>query len=316
MSGNIPFDPNRYQQPIRDYVGRKMLGNQEAVDFLPQSHLRIWYNTQLNGYEPHHHHALEIILVMENLYPVRVGSEEFLMNAGDILFIPPDMLHTISGGRGVRFIFQIDLSPLKVFIDFNAIEPILMKPLYLTDDSDRDIKNEISDCLMKIVDIYFQNENMWELSIFSILLELVATIGKQNFLQKESFKPESGSSSMMNYEKFANLLKYMDDHYSEDLTLDWAAGFAGFSKFHFLRLFKEYTGTTYHDHLSHKRIQAAQNLLSTNESISNIASYTGFNNLTSFCRCFKKYTGMSPSEYRSRKEKPGDRRNGTQLVRL
>ncbi|MCR5487494.1 MAG: AraC family transcriptional regulator [Lachnospiraceae bacterium] len=299
MEQKSPLTPRKYQQPTMDFIGRTMDGELEAVDYVPHSHLRIWYNNQIEGYEQHHHHALEIILCIENPYTVTTGGRDYCLNAGDILFIPPDMLHSISGGEGSRFVFQIDLSPLSVFMDFNAIEPILMNPLFL--DRSSHLYDSITAHLKEITDIYFQNPNMWELSIFSILLKLFTELGQDNFEQKDSFRPDSGGY-MVNYEKFASLLKHIDTHYSEDLTLDWAANYAGFSKYHFLRLFKEYTGTTYHDHLSHKRIQAAQQLLSTDETVSNIASYTGFNNLTSFCRCFKKYTGMSPSEYRGRKE--------------
>ena len=47
-------------------------------------------------------------------------------------------------------------------------------------------------------------------------------------------------------------------------------------------------------------MQVAQSLLSTDTPITNIAIQTGFNNLTSFCRCFRRFTNCSPTEYRMR----------------
>ena len=99
--------PVKYNQPIRDYIGRTMQDNKEIVDFVPQSHLRIWYNTQEEGYETHHHNAAEIILCIENFYQVSVGNAVYNMKPDDILFIPPEMLHSISGDKGIRLIFLL-----------------------------------------------------------------------------------------------------------------------------------------------------------------------------------------------------------------
>ena len=81
--------------------------------------------------------------------------------------------------------------------------------------------------------------------------------------------------------------------------LETMASYIGFSKYHFSRLFKEHTNSTFYDYLSRKRIQAAQEMLLAGESITSIAFQTGFNNPASFSRCFKKYTKYNPTEFRS-----------------
>ena len=290
----------KYQQPVRDYSGRTLQGETEIVDFVPQSHLRIWYNTQKEGYSTHHHAAAEIIYCIENLYTVSIGKDVYNLNAGDILFIPPDTIHHIKGGEGIRFIFLIDLMPLQDFFDYNVIETVTMYPLFLSESTPGPLYARIKDHLKYITDTYFRSQSMWELMIFSRLIQMYADIGRFNFSQREDHS--ENENSLIYYEKFAGLLNYIDTHLSESLSLDWAADYTGFSKYYFLRLFKEYTGMTYYDHLLHKRIQAAQRLLYSNESVTNIAIRTGFNNLTSFSRSFKKLTGVSPSQYRNRKE--------------
>lgn len=107
------------------------------------------------------------------------------------------------------------------------------------------------------------------------------------------------TTQQLNEIRMKDLLQYLDAHYAEDITLDLAAERVGFSKFHFSRLFKEYTGETFYDHLVRVRVLAAQQLLPTKLSITEITFRTGFNSLTSFSRSFRKYTGMSPSEYRA-----------------
>lgn len=105
--------------------------------------------------------------------------------------------------------------------------------------------------------------------------------------------------SIENHKKLSSLLQYIDTHFEEEWTLETAAQYTGFSKYHFARIFKEYAGTTFSCYLTCRRIQSARELLNTQMSITDIAFRTGFNSLTTFCRCFKKCTCLSPSDYRN-----------------
>lgn len=291
--------PIKYRQPISEFVGRSVNGSEEDVDYVPGTHLRIWYNNLIEGYEMHHHPATEIIICVENGYSVFVENQLYTMQPGDIFFIPPNTLHRLPGGvEGTRFICLMDLSPLQQFRDFTVLDPVLMHPLFLTKSSGSALYREIHELMMQIVETYFSSPGMWELKIYSTLFEVYSTIGQDYYASKANFSTSYGPGRKANYEKFAALLHDIDEHYGEDITLEQAAESVGFSKYHFTRLFKEYTGTTFLDYLMNKRIQAAQKLLSTDESITSIAFRTGFNNLTSFNRSFKKYTGLSPSRYR------------------
>ena len=102
------------------------------------------------------------------------------------------------------------------------------------------------------------------------------------------------------YQKFVRVLSYIEANYSEDLNLETVADTAGFSKYHFSRLFKQYTDSTFYDYLCKRRIIEAKKLLVTNMPVTDVAFQVGFNNLTTFCRCFKKYTGCSPTQYKSK----------------
>lgn len=304
MESDKNFTPPHYEQPVANFTERSLNGSQEYVNFIPESHLRIWYNNQTEGYANHYHDALEIIICAENQYIIITNNRTYTLNVGDILIIPPFMLHELhSKPCGARFIYLIDVSMLKCFQDFKMLDPVLMEPYLCTAASRPEIYQQVYNSLMQMADTYFSHQIFWETSIYSTLLNMFTTIGVNYFYKSSNEEADSSSSKQPeNYEMFANLLNFIDAHYADNLTLEQAADYIGFSKYHFTRLFKQHTNTTFHNYLCHKRIQAAQSMLTAdmNLPVTDIAFQIGFNNLTSFSRCFSKYTNCSPTEYRNK----------------
>lgn len=101
--------------------------------------------------------------------------------------------------------------------------------------------------------------------------------------------------------KFNDLLDYIDMHYAEDLSLESMADHIGFSKFHFSRLFKQYTNLTFSDYLNYRRLKAAEELL-VNPAlpIIEVSLRAGYTSISTFNRLFKQIKHCTPSEYRSR----------------
>jgi AraC family transcriptional regulator len=85
----------------------------------------------------------------------------------------------------------------------------------------------------------------------------------------------------------------------EPLTLSDVAATVGLSPFHFLRVFRQVTGTTPHQYLIGARIRlAARLLLDTDRSVTEIAYDVGFEDLSNFVRTFHRAIGSSPRTYR------------------
>ncbi|MEV6004132.1 helix-turn-helix transcriptional regulator [Streptomyces griseomycini] len=86
-----------------------------------------------------------------------------------------------------------------------------------------------------------------------------------------------------------------------DLDLDAVAAHAGYSRYHFLRAFKEAYGETPGQYLTHRRIERAEDLLRTaGLSVTEICHLVGFSSPGTFSARFKTWTGLTPSEYRAR----------------
>lgn len=94
-------------------------------------------------------------------------------------------------------------------------------------------------------------------------------------------------------------IEYIRDQYDEKISLEEAAQVAHLTPYHFIKVFKEYTGKTPYEYLMQLKIHKAKELLSShNLTITEVCFTCGFNNLSNFTTFFKKKTGVTPSEYR------------------
>ncbi len=100
---------------------------------------------------------------------------------------------------------------------------------------------------------------------------------------------------------------YINDHFSDDITLEFISNKFFISTHYFSRIFKKITGVSFIEYLNNVRTKSSQKLLvSTNLSISEIAARVGYKSNTHFGRIFKKTIGISPSEYRTEYRKHTD----------
>lgn len=103
-------------------------------------------------------------------------------------------------------------------------------------------------------------------------------------------------------------IDYILNNLGEALTLEEVANHANLSKCYFCTQFKKEMKMSFTDYLAHARIEKSKYLLcNSNKSILDIAILIGFNSQSYFTTQFKKYTGVSPKEFR-------DRRNSTNYI--
>jgi len=92
---------------------------------------------------------------------------------------------------------------------------------------------------------------------------------------------------------------WIDAHSQNEIDLEHAAGQAGVSPFHFLRLFSSVLGVTPHQYLVRSRLRhAARRLADEERSITDIAYDVGFGDLSNFVRTFHRAAGVSPRKFR------------------
>lgn len=90
---------------------------------------------------------------------------------------------------------------------------------------------------------------------------------------------------------------YIKENFNEDISLSEVADYISFSQYYLSKLFKEVEGVNFKDYLIKLRMEEAKVLLKQGKKISNVAEAVGYSDPNYFSRAFKKYTGISPSEY-------------------
>lgn len=104
------------------------------------------------------------------------------------------------------------------------------------------------------------------------------------------------------YRRVVRAKLFIDEHFPANLDLDSIADEACFSKFHFVRLFRSIYGQTPHQYLTHVRIEAALGKLAAGTSVKEACYGVGFDSVQSFAGLFKRRVGVTPAEFRRRRE--------------
>lgn len=95
-------------------------------------------------------------------------------------------------------------------------------------------------------------------------------------------------------------IRHMKASLAEPVDLDRLAEVAAISKFHFVRVFDQITGTTPHHFLACLRMQRAkERLLKSDITITDVCLEVGYNSLGTFSKTFSELVGVSPQEFRT-----------------
>ena len=275
-------------------------GMHETVNYKKDTNLRLYNNEQAEDYPMHWHTPIEIIMPVENVYSVIAGSRTIIIEPDDIIFICPGVIHALKApASGRRIIFQAEITMFTAIREFESILSLMSPVLKITKENPHDIHKHICNLLLQINEEYNNSNILMETIIYSKLLNIFVLVGR-NYTSNSVFFNGMDYQNKEYTEKFIFICNYINEHCTEDLNLDKIAKLAGFSKYHFTRLFKQITTTTFYKYLNLKRIEHAQKLLANpGISVTEVALNSGFSSLSAFIRMFKLINHCTPTEYRN-----------------
>lgn len=249
----------------------------------------------------HWHEENEFIYILKGKAVIECNLKPFTAAAGDFIALNSNDLH-----RGICL--SDDLHYYCIIMDTSILQSKFMdicETKYLTPIIQNRIlfkniipgDNEIANCIKHFADEYKGKRFGYELELKASLYKLLALLTRNHV--QEVLSSNESSIRTKNLERFNPILKYIDIHYNEELTLDMLSSLSNMSRFHFCRQFKELTGKTLNEYINYIRINKAVELIKTSEqTITEIALSSGFNDLNYFSRMFKRLLKVSPSKLR------------------
>jgi AraC family transcriptional regulator len=105
---------------------------------------------------------------------------------------------------------------------------------------------------------------------------------------------------MVNRDVIFQMVEYIEDHLREELAVSVLSRNAGYSLYHFIRLFQGVTGFSPKDYILRRKLtEAAKEIIATGRKVIDIAFDYGFNDHETFSRACKRLFGKSPKELRN-----------------
>lgn len=252
----------------------------------------------------HWHTYGEFILCVSPGEPIfTVSSETYLINENDLLMVWPCELHSIeTAPQGSLLIVQFPGPMLSCTSELHMLQDFLTHRHLLSAKDHPEQSEKAAELLFRIRDLSSSSEPFRDTKKQICLMKLLLLLG-QDFSFPSATEPETVPSrhNTRVLQKLSRACAYISQNCEKNLTLEDAASYTGFSKYHFSRIFKEYMNTSFTAYLTSQRIQKAISLFTQPElSITDAVFLSGFGSVASFNRSFKQQMGCTPSEYRSK----------------
>ena len=256
----------------------------------------------------HWHREFQFCLVSTGTVAFWVQGRQLTLPAGQGLFINSNVLHMAKPETSDAAYCCIDILPSLLcgftgsLLDVSLITPLSADaslPLFRFSGETLESREALA-LLEKIRQLSHRKTTGYPLMVTGLLMELLGRM--LSMLDAAPAAPKEDMS------RLRSVLQFIDQHYTEHITLSQCADLAGLSDSEFCRQFKRAMHCTLTGYIRQVRLQksAAELLLHPEKSVSQIAYATGFSTTSYFISQFRAATGMTPLAYRQEKRDTGD----------
>lgn len=246
----------------------------------------------------HWHKESEIIRINRGRMCFFLDDEELIAEKGDLLTIGGGVIH---GGEPEDCEYEcivFDPEAITPAIEScrGSIRPLLRSNVFLK-NGQIESNPEFSSAVKRLfcVAAAFEGRSLEMLSAVFAFLHCqqenmgkaqVRTVSERTWQKAEQLKPA---------------LEYIEQHYSQHISLETLARLTGFSPKYFCRYFRTIVHRSPIDYLNYYRIECAAHFLSSADmNVAEVAVHCGFSDSSAFIKQFRKYKGTTPKQYRMR----------------
>ena len=248
---------------------------------------------------PHSHNAAELYFTLTDLPDVLLNDTVSAVPAGTLLIIPTFCVHQLYHESGIvyeRYILSINTNWLKgalcdgaavfSFLE-NTASPLLFTP---TETQKQELILQLEDLLK-----YQDRATPEALASFFRFLSALQEHTSGLPLKECSRLPISPSQKKVN-----EVISYLQEHLSENVTIQDLADHFYLNPDYLARLFKSHMHVSLGHYAVLQKISAAEGLLREGKTVTEVQEALGFSSYAYFFKAFQRSTGISPSQYRNK----------------
>lgn len=244
----------------------------------------------------HWHKEFEIIRIITGKFHTFINHKEYVLNQGDVLLVEGGCLHR---GEPTDAVYECIVFDLKMLIrqQNNVVERFVLPLLNDTATINTVLYHQGSE-IAKTIELLCQSlhnkKEYYELEVFSLLFHLLAQI-----YESGAVSTSKDSNHTQQQKIIMGLLSWIEDNYTESITLKTLSDLSGFNPKYLCRIFKDYTSKTPINYINELRVEhACYEIAVKGKNVTRAAFDSGFNELSYFCRIFKHYKGITANEYK------------------
>ena len=243
----------------------------------------------------HFHDFDKIVLLISGRVEYEVEDRSYALRPWDVLLIRHHTIHKAVIDRKEPY------ERIIIYLDKTFLERV-MPGAQLSecfDSADRTGRNRLSPdetqrealkTLLANIENDLKSDSFGSKAMAdTLLIQLIIHINRISAAAPGPVMPATDS-------KIEEALSYINEHLSEELTVDRLSEKVFLSKYHFMRLFKENTGNTVHAYIRQKRLLYAARLIREGVNANKAASDAGFSDYSTFHRAFRESFSISPGE--------------------
>lgn len=261
----------------------------------------------LNDEEPvHKHEFIEMTYYIDGSETHTINGQQFKVEKGDLLVLGPHHEHSHVPEDHISYIrifvksdfmrdyIRDDQQSMELFflssLSVELGEPEMVSPVIKFRGKEMlQIKRIHEEMLTEYNTKLYEYETVLECSLKLILTKISRKI---RIGEEQKWIREIGKVT-------PNIVEYINNNYSEKVTVSDLAQKSFYTPSYFSRLFKESHGKSIKEYITEKRMQDVITLLCTTDlPVDKIAADIGYSNKNQFYKIFKKYTGQTPAQFR------------------
>lgn len=260
----------------------------------------------------HHHPELEIIIVNNGNLLLSTSEKDVNLQAGQGIIINSNALHSIKSLQedGNSSYYSLSFNPVFLFgygdllLSEKYLLPVVTAKLFQCIELNEDdtFGSRVLENVNEVIAINLLKRFGYELITKARLCEFWVQL--INYILPNTKQSNSTSYVSLDESRVKDIISYIEEHYSEKITLENLADTVHLSKSECCRCFKRILNLSPIEYLMKYRIFIAASIIQNDDtksiSFSDLAFDVGFNNASYFNKVFRSYLNCTPREYRKK----------------